>query len=109
MRSIIPGIGIFDLVIWCIGIKLMSNFIIEMCKKTCPYCKEKYNEGATKCPHCQSDLSDMQKIESDLSKKRDKPSPLMPGQIEWEKNHPEERIAREKREAEERAKAKDKE
>jgi hypothetical protein len=27
----------------------------------CPYCKEQINSAATKCKHCQSDLSDYRK------------------------------------------------
>ena len=28
---------------------------------TCPFCKETILEGATKCKHCQSDLSELKK------------------------------------------------
>ncbi len=33
---------------------------------TCPYCKEQINAAATKCKHCQSDLSDYRKKKPSL-------------------------------------------
>jgi predicted amidophosphoribosyltransferase len=32
----------------------------------CPYCKEPINAAATKCKHCQSDLSDVRKKRQSL-------------------------------------------
>ncbi len=35
---------------------LCVEFLINFGKKICPYCSEKINKNAIKCPKCQSDL-----------------------------------------------------